>query len=119
MELSPRHMVICGVSGGVVGPPRAGVTPQLLCDEEGLLHLGTAQEPELGLHHPKPVVGLKMLSYLGEERRVRSHKVIVGGQSWCWNISCPIATTGEVGNELPQQLGLLVAGLKDRGDRLS
>jgi hypothetical protein len=112
-ELSPRHLVIRGVSGGVVGPPRASITPQLLHDEEGLLHLGVAQEPELGLHHRKPVVGLKRLSCLGEERRVRSREVAVSGQSWSWSISCPITTTGGVGNELPQQLGLFIAELKD------
>jgi hypothetical protein len=112
-EFSPRHMVICGASGGVVGPPRASVTPQLLRDEEGLLHFGAAQEPKLGLYDSKPVVGLKRLSCLGEERRMRSHEVIVGGRSWSWSIPCPIATTGGVGNELPQQLGLFVAGLKD------
>jgi hypothetical protein len=49
--------------------------------EEGLLHLGAAQEPEHGLHHPKTVVGLKRLSCLGEERWMRSRKVIIGGQS--------------------------------------
>jgi hypothetical protein len=27
VELSPWHLVIRGVSGSVVGPPRAGVTP--------------------------------------------------------------------------------------------
>jgi hypothetical protein len=118
-ELSPRHLVIRGVSGGVVGPPRVGVTLQLLLGEEGLLHLSAVQEPELGLHHPKPVVGLKRLSCLGEERRVRSHEVAVGGQSWSGSISCPIATMGGVGNELSQQLSLLIVGLKDRGDRLS
>jgi hypothetical protein len=118
-ELSPRHLVIRGVSGGVVGPPRASVTPQLLRGKEGLLHFGAAQEPKLGLHDPKPVVGLKMLSCLGEERRMRSREVAVGGRSWRWSISYPISTMGGVGNELPQQLGLLVAGLKDRGDRLS
>jgi hypothetical protein len=26
-ELSPHHMVIRGASGGVVGPPCAGITP--------------------------------------------------------------------------------------------
>jgi hypothetical protein len=108
-ELDPRHLVIRGASGGVVGPPRAGVTPQLLRGEEGLLHLGAAQEPELRLHHPKPVVDLKRLSCLGEELTV----VAVGGQSWSWSIPCPITTTGGVGNELPQQLSLLVVGLKD------
>jgi hypothetical protein len=80
-KLSPRHLVVRGASGGVVGPPHAGVIPQLLSGKEGLLHLGAAQEPELGLHHPKLVVGLKRLSYLSEERRVRSHEVAVGGQS--------------------------------------
>jgi hypothetical protein len=104
-ELSPRHLVVRKASGGVVGPPHAGVTPQLLCGEEGLLHLGAAQEPELGLYHPKPVVGLKRLSCLGEERRVHSREVAVGGQSWSGSISYSIATTGGVGNELPQQLG--------------
>jgi hypothetical protein len=107
------------VSGGVVGPPHASVTPQLLRGEEGLLHFGAAQEPKLGLHHPKPVVGLKRLSCLSEERWMRSREVVVGGQSWSWSIPCPIATTGGVGNELPQQLSLLVVGLKDRCDRLS
>jgi hypothetical protein len=34
--------------------------------EEGLLYLGVVQKPELGLHHPKLVVDLKRLSYLGE-----------------------------------------------------
>jgi hypothetical protein len=118
-ELSPRHLVVHGVSAGVVDPPRAGVTLQLLHDEEGLLHLGAAQEPKLGLHHPKPVVGLQRLSYLCEERWVHSREVVVGGQSRSWSISYPIATTGGVGNKLPQQLGLLILGLKDRGDRLS
>jgi hypothetical protein len=81
VELSPRHVVIRGASVGVVDPPRASVTPQLLRGEEGLLHLGAAQESKLGLHHPKLVVGLKRLSCLGEERRMRSHEVAVGGQS--------------------------------------
>jgi hypothetical protein len=112
-------LVIHGASGGVVGPPCADVTPQLLRSEEGLLHLGAAQEPELGLYHLKPVVGLQRLSCPGEERQVRSREVVVGGRSWSRSISCHIAITGEVGNELPQQLGLLIAGPKDRGDRLS
>jgi hypothetical protein len=81
-ELSSRHLVIRGVSGGVVGPPRTGVTPQLLRGEEGLLYLSAVQDPKFGLHHPKPVVGLKRLSCLGEERCVRSHEVAVDGQSW-------------------------------------
>jgi hypothetical protein len=118
-ELSPWHLVIRGMSGRVVGPPRAGVTPQLLGGKEGLLHLGVAQEPELGLHHPKPVVRLKRLSCLGEERWVRSRKIAIGGQSWSWSISCPITTTDRVGTELPHQLSLLIVGLKDRDNHLS
>jgi hypothetical protein len=82
VELSKRHMVICVTSGGVVGPPRAGVTPQLLRDEEDLLHFDAAQEPKLRLYDPKPVVGLKRRSYLSEERRMRSREVTVGGRSW-------------------------------------
>jgi hypothetical protein len=78
-KLSQQHLVIRGASGGVVGPPRNGVTPQLLCGEEGLLHFSAAQEPKLGLHDPKPVVSLKRLSCLGEERWMRSREVAVGG----------------------------------------
>jgi hypothetical protein len=118
-DLSPRHFVVRGVSGSVVDPPRTGVTPQLLRGEEGLPYLGAAQEPKLGLHDPKPVVGLKRLSCIGEEWQMHSHEVVVGGRSWSEIIPYPIATTGGVGNELPQQLGLLVAGLKDRVDCLS
>jgi hypothetical protein len=47
VELSPRHLVIRGVSGGVFGPLCAGVTPQLLSDEEGLLYLGAVKSPNL------------------------------------------------------------------------
>jgi hypothetical protein len=112
-EFSPRHLVIRGASGDVVGPPHGSVTPQLLCGEEGLLHFSAAQEPKLGLHHPKPVVGLKGLSCLGEERWMHSREVDVGGRSWSWSIPCPITTTCGVGHELPKQLGLLVVGHKD------
>jgi hypothetical protein len=80
-ELNSRHLVVRRASGSVVGAPRAGVTLQLLRGEEGLLHLGAAQEPELELHHPKLVVGLKRLSCLGEERWVHSREVAVGGRS--------------------------------------
>jgi hypothetical protein len=38
-ELSPWHLVVRGASGGVVGPPHAGVTTQLLRSQEALLHL--------------------------------------------------------------------------------
>jgi hypothetical protein len=80
-ELGPQHLVVCGVSGGIVGPPQAGVAMQLLCGEEGLLHHRVLQEPKLGLDHPKPVIGLERLSCLGEERQVSGYKVAVGSQS--------------------------------------
>jgi hypothetical protein len=89
VEFSPRHLVVRGVSGGVVGPPCTGVTMELLRVEEGLLHFGAVQEPELGLLHPKPVISLERLSYLGEERRVSGYEVVVGGWSWSGSISCP------------------------------
>jgi hypothetical protein len=63
------------------------------------------------------VISLERLSYLGEERRVSGCEVTEGG--WSGIILGPIATTSRVGHELTQQLGLLVLGLKDRGDRLS
>jgi hypothetical protein len=55
---------------------------QLLRGEEGLLHFSAAQEPKLGLRHLKPVVGLKRLSCLGEERWMCIHEVTVGSRSW-------------------------------------
>jgi 4-hydroxy-L-threonine phosphate dehydrogenase PdxA len=42
-ELSPQHLVVREASVGVVGPPRADVTMQLLHGKDGLLHLGAAQ----------------------------------------------------------------------------
>jgi hypothetical protein len=47
------------------------------------------------------------------------HEVVVGGWSGSGSIPGPIATTSRVGHELRQQLGLLILGLKDQGDRLS
>jgi hypothetical protein len=81
VELSPQHLPVRGASGGVVGPPCVGITMQLLHDEEGLLHLCSAQEPKLGLNHLKLVISLERLSCLGEERRVSGHEVVVGGWS--------------------------------------
>jgi hypothetical protein len=118
-ELSPRHLIVYGASGGVVGPPCAGITTQLLHGKERLLHFGAAQVPELGLHHLKPVISLERLSCLGEEGRVSGRKVTIGGRSRSESIPSPIATTSRVGHELTQQLGLLILGLEDRGDRLS
>jgi hypothetical protein len=99
-ELGPRHLVVCWVSGGVVGPPCTGVTTQLLCGEEGLLYLRAVQEPKLGLDHPKPVIGLERLSCLSEERRVSGRKVAVGSWSWSGSIPFPIATTSRDGHQL-------------------
>jgi hypothetical protein len=86
------------------GPPRAGVPTQLLRSKEGLLHIDVAQEPELGLHHPKPVISLERLSCLGEEQWVSGREVAIGGRSWSGSISCPIATMSGIGHELPSNL---------------
>jgi hypothetical protein len=118
-ELSPRHLVVRGASGGVVGPPCASVTTPLIHGEEGLLHFGAAQEPKLELHHQKPVISLERLSCLGEERWVSSREVAIGGRSRSGSIPGSIATTSRVGHELTQQLSLLVPGLEDHDDHLS
>jgi hypothetical protein len=100
-ELSPRHLVVRGVSGGVVDPSHASITTQLWRSEESLLHLCAAQEPKLELNHMKPMVDLERLSCLSEERQMSGHEVVVGGRRWSGGISCPIATTSRVGHELP------------------
>jgi hypothetical protein len=100
VELSPRYLVVCWASGGVVGPPCTGITTQLLCHEEGLLHLHAVQEPKLELDHLKAVIGLEGLSCLIEERRVSGHKVTVGSQSWSGSIPYPMAATSRVGHQL-------------------
>jgi hypothetical protein len=99
-EFGPQHLVVCGASGGIGGPPRAGVTTQLLCNKEGLLHLRVVQEPNLRLDHPNLVIGLERLSCLSEERRVSGHKVTVGSQSWSGSIPYPMAVTSRVGHQL-------------------
>jgi hypothetical protein len=100
VELSPRHLVVCEASGGVVGTPRVDFTTQLLCSEEGLLHLRAVQEPKHGLDHQKLVIGLERLSCLGEERRVSGRKVTVGSQSWSGSNPCPMTTMSRVGHQL-------------------
>jgi hypothetical protein len=77
-ELGPQHLVIHGVSGGVVGSPCTGVATQLQHGEASLLHLREVQEPKLGLDHLKPVISLERLSRLGEERRVSGPEVNIG-----------------------------------------
>jgi hypothetical protein len=99
-ELGPRNLVVCRASGGVVGPPRASIITQLLHSEESLLQLRAVQEPKLGLDHPKLVIGLERLSCLGEKRRVSSHEVAVGSQSWSGSIPCHMATMSRVGHQL-------------------
>jgi hypothetical protein len=64
----------------------------MLHAEEGPLVLRAAQEPKLGLDHPKPMIGLQRLSCFHEERRVSSHKVSRGGQSWSGGVPSPIAS---------------------------
>jgi hypothetical protein len=64
------------------------------------LHLRAVQEPELGLDHPKPVIGLERLSCLGEERRMSGRKVTVASRSWSRSIPCPMAATSRVGHQL-------------------
>jgi hypothetical protein len=99
-EVGPWHLVVCGASGGVVGPPCAGVATQLLCGEEGLLHLCAMQEPKLELDHPKLVIGLERLSCLGEERWVSGRKVTVGSRCWSGSIPHPMAAASRVGHQL-------------------
>jgi hypothetical protein len=55
-KLTPRHLIVHGASGGVIGPPRICISSQLLYDEEGFLSLYAVQEPKLGRNHVKPVV---------------------------------------------------------------
>jgi hypothetical protein len=56
-ELGPWHLVVRGVSGCVVDPPRTSISLYLLRGKEDLLKLRAAQEPKLGLDRPKRVVG--------------------------------------------------------------
>jgi hypothetical protein len=100
VELGPQHLVHCGASGGVVGPPCAGVATQLLCGEEGLLHLCAVQEPKLEVDHPNLVISLKRLSFLCEERRVSGCKVAVGSRCWSGSIPHPMAIVSRVGHQL-------------------
>jgi hypothetical protein len=74
-------LVVREASEGVVGPPRASISPQLLYDKEGLLMLRAVQEPKLGLDHPKPMVGLQKLSCLGKDWQMGSREVSIGGRS--------------------------------------
>jgi hypothetical protein len=81
VKLCPWHLIVHGVSGGVVGPTHTSVTTQLLHGEKSLLHLRAVQEPKLGLNHLKSVIDLVRLSYLSEEWWVSDREVTIGGWS--------------------------------------
>jgi hypothetical protein len=66
-------------SGSEVSPPSAGGPTKLLGHVQSLLKLGTVQEPKLGLSDAKPVIHLKRIKRLSEQRRVRCQEVGVGG----------------------------------------
>jgi hypothetical protein len=119
-ELTPRHLIVRRASGGVVGPPHAQISPQLLCSEEGLLNLSAVQEPEHGLNHMKPVVGFQRFSCLSEERWVSGCEVPIGGGSLSMVVPSPVASTSwsGVGHELSQQFGLLIPRLDVGGNSL-
>jgi hypothetical protein len=120
-KLTPRHLIVRGASGNVVGPPCARISPQLLCCEESLLSLCVVHESELGLNHVKPVIGLQRFSCLSEEQRVGGREVPICGGSLSMVVSSPVAPTSWSGvvHELPWQLGLLIPRLEDGGNSLS
>jgi hypothetical protein len=119
-KLIPRHLIVHGASDDVVGPPYTRISPQLMCDEEGLLSLSATQEPELGLNHMKLVVGFQRLSCLCEEQQVSGHEVPIHGWILSMVVPSPMASTSwsGVGHELPQQLILLILRLEDGGNSL-
>jgi hypothetical protein len=69
-ELRPRHLVVSGESGGEGRPPGTCGPIELLGCEQRLLDLGAAEEPELGLDHVKPIIGLQRIHGLNKHWRV-------------------------------------------------
>jgi hypothetical protein len=54
-KLTPWHSIVRGVSGSVVGPPHACISPQLLCGKESLCSAGArtwTQSREASYRHP-------------------------------------------------------------------
>jgi hypothetical protein len=118
-ELGPQHLIVYGLSGGVVGPPCTSIPQQLLCDKEGVLMFYAAGEPELGLDGSQPMVLHLRLTRFGEGRGMSGQKFPIGGWSLTLSVLHSIPTTSEVLHELAQQLSLLIPRLRDGGDGLS
>jgi hypothetical protein len=79
VELGPWHLVVVLKSGGEVSPPSTSGPTKLLGHIQSHLELGTVQEPKLGLGDAKPIIRLKRIRCLGEQRRVHRLGVGVGG----------------------------------------
>jgi hypothetical protein len=85
-KLIPLHLV-SGMSGGEVGPPYPGVALKLLGCKLGLLVLGAAEEPKLGLDGANPIIILKRFSCFGEGWRVGCQELRKSAQGLTLNLS--------------------------------
>jgi hypothetical protein len=76
-KLSPRHLVVCEVSDSVVGPPRADVAMQLLCGEEGLLHLRALPKGgKISFPRPNHLSHIKLCDFISFMSKLLSNKCI-------------------------------------------
>ena len=74
-ELHPRHPMIGGVHGQVVGPPRVRRTLKLMGNKKRLLVILALKESELLLDGAKPMVGVEWILSMREGRRLSPQEI--------------------------------------------
>jgi hypothetical protein len=103
-ELGPRHLVAILRSGGEVSLPSIGRTTKLLGYIQSLLELSIVQEPKLGLGDAKPIIRLKLIRCLSEQRRVCHQEVSIGGVHQCLVVWLAHSKVHEVLCQHPHEL---------------
>jgi hypothetical protein len=68
VELGLRYLVAIGKNGGEGRPPGTHGPAELLGHEYGLLSLRAAEETELSLDRPEPVIDIQRIHSLSEHR---------------------------------------------------
>jgi hypothetical protein len=93
LELSPFNHVVNRLHGEEMVPPCPRGPTKLLGGETNLGRIGTLsiKQWEFGFHHPEPHISIEWVLYPGEQRRLSTEELLIGGR--CWGTLMMITTT--------------------------
>ena len=109
-KLIPSELCIGREQCFMINPPYLCWASQLLRYKGSLVHFCAIEDAELVLDGANPIICLKWIICLVEQRWLRGQKTDV--VSFCW--WCLSTSAGIVLHQLPHQFGLLIA-VSDKG----